>query len=944
MASIEEPKKIKYKRPRSLRACLTCHQRKVKCNLDQTYPEKCTNCVQFNITECVLPEAKKRGRPGESDIQEFEESLPMNDRGYIAPTNNVPVGSLYSPPAPITVKQEQQTTYLLPETSPPIANVPIQPSSTIPMHFQSTPAQIYTISNKEDLQFPFLNAIQLNPETCLPKVRAQTARDFICSSTSSEILKGVASEFINTVIAVKKIDRVPVDEFDMNLLKVSGAFSLPEESLCWKYIDSFFEILHPLVPVINRSQFMRRYRDLSNPPSLLLLRAVLFSGARHIDDVNWTDEQRSKHEEIVMMLFKRAKALYDADVETDPIPLCQTFAIFTWSCEGKIFTSRTPLHWVKLAVSAAQSYRFHRDHTHSTDMSEMDKKLYKRIWWCMFAKDRYVSMALAQPFTINLDDCDVPLITREDMLDDEPGYPSLYPVNELHHQYFLHQLKVVMLFDAIVKIQNSNSPDIKHCDMLMNNYLRELPEILSFKLYDKSTHNIYSGTTSIVFYSLLIVVHKAELFGGSNRRRSNTYGSGISPSWSVMFKAGHMITCIVDVLGHEAGISQIVSFCVSHAASQFLLHLFNADPKISTIANQDILSLIKFLKTTTRRWTTGIFCEYVISKMYTDKTKLILYLKRVLPKEEFMELYRNSMLRYDGGDEYLSSSNIPIDSYPRAAPHQNVPTSPERTRSSQYQESVSSEFVHPKSSPVVADRPQHTTKAEFYNPTYDSLSNLSYYSQSYTSDQLFKGELSPSVNYQMRNTLPEMFNNVLSSSNQEDFGRSNEPSPHLNQHRPSTEQTPSMESIPANNISVENEELSTTQSIPVHVESNIDINNATNEWVMENITNSWTPRFELGDIIQDVSEDVNATLSHQFKYREQQQQQQQQQSSNNTHFQYESSRNLQGQPKDMGNDPLSILVGSIGSINDYSPSDDSIISATADNIQFVKPSDWFNVL
>ncbi len=52
-----------------------------------------------------------------------------------------------------------------------------------------------------------------------------------------------------------------LDNIEIEILHKRGAFLLPPRALCDELVDSFFQWIAPVVPVINKSRFMARYRD-----------------------------------------------------------------------------------------------------------------------------------------------------------------------------------------------------------------------------------------------------------------------------------------------------------------------------------------------------------------------------------------------------------------------------------------------------------------------------------------------------------------------------------------------------------------------------------------------------------------------------------------------------------------------------------------------------------
>ncbi|KAI5298993.1 Transcriptional activator of fatty acid utilization, partial [Ascosphaera atra] len=124
-----------------------------------------------------------------------------------------------------------------------------------------------------------------------------------------------------------------LDNLEVDILHQRGAFLLPPRSLCDELVDAYFAWVAPVVPIINRTRFMRRYRDPKNPPSLLLLQAMLLAGCRVCTNPQLMDASGSTTP-AAMTFYKRAKALFDANYEDDRVTIVQALVLMGWYWEG----------------------------------------------------------------------------------------------------------------------------------------------------------------------------------------------------------------------------------------------------------------------------------------------------------------------------------------------------------------------------------------------------------------------------------------------------------------------------------------------------------------------------------------------------------------------------------------------------------------------------------
>lgn len=130
-----------------------------------------------------------------------------------------------------------------------------------------------------------------------------------------------------------------LDSLELDILHQRGAFLLPPKPLCDELVEAYFKWVAPVVPIVNRSRFMRQYRDPKNPPSLLLLQAILLAGSRVCTNPQLMDANGSTTP-AAMTFYKRAKALYDANYEDDRVTIVQALVLLGWYWEGPEGTDR----------------------------------------------------------------------------------------------------------------------------------------------------------------------------------------------------------------------------------------------------------------------------------------------------------------------------------------------------------------------------------------------------------------------------------------------------------------------------------------------------------------------------------------------------------------------------------------------------------------------------
>lgn len=70
-------------------------------------------------------------------------------------------------------------------------------------------------------------------------------------------------------------------------------------------------------------------------------------------------------------------------------------------------------HWMGVAISLAHTIGLHRN-PEDSNMEPNKKKLWKRIWWSCFMRDRLVALGMRRPTRVKDEDYDVPMLTESD--------------------------------------------------------------------------------------------------------------------------------------------------------------------------------------------------------------------------------------------------------------------------------------------------------------------------------------------------------------------------------------------------------------------------------------------------------------------------------------------------------------------------------------------------
>jgi hypothetical protein len=401
-----------------------------------------------------------------------------------------------------------------------------------------------------------------------------------------------------------------LDNVEIDILHQRGAFLLPPRSLCDELIDSYFKWVHPIVPVINRTRFMRQYRDPKNPPSLLLLQAILLAGSRVCSNPQLMDANGSTTP-AALTFYKRAKALYDANYEDDRVTIVQSLLLMGWYWEGPEDVTKNVFYWSRVATIVAQGSGMHRS-VEQSQLSRSDKRLWKRIWWTLFTRDRSVAVALGRPVHINLDDSDVEMLTEDDFIEDEADRSSEYPPDTIHVQFFLQYVKLCEIMGLVLSQQYSvaskgrqrNAIDLTHSDMALADWLQNCPKLV---YWEAPRHHFWSALLHSNYYTTLCLLHRAHMppNGGTGTRFPD---DSPYPSRNIAFQAAAMITAIIENLAAHEQLRYCPAFVVYSLFSALIMHVYQMRspvPSIQQTTQDRLQTCMQALKEVSRVWLVG---------------------------------------------------------------------------------------------------------------------------------------------------------------------------------------------------------------------------------------------------------------------------------------------------------------------------------------------------
>ncbi|KAF0322555.1 fungal specific transcription factor domain-containing protein [Colletotrichum asianum] len=285
------------------------------------------------------------------------------------------------------------------------------------------------------------------------------------------------------------VDRLPLD-----------TFQLPPKAVVDELLEAYFRHVNPGFPVVDERIFMGQYRarDSSNPPSLLLLYAVLLVGAHAL----YEDDSEKRHL-AKSTYFHRAKNLLDARFESNRDTIVQAALLLTWLTDGLEDATANAWYWLGIAVRVATGLGMHRDAESST-LVQHNKRMWRRVWWLLFQSDVWVSLQYGRPQSIHLEDSNVQKMKVSDFADCGP---------DAQPESLIQMSELAIIVSKAMRERNRASSDearrivLRKTDERLASWALRLPQ--SLNLHGALGAGVWNTNLHLHYNMALILLHRA---------------------------------------------------------------------------------------------------------------------------------------------------------------------------------------------------------------------------------------------------------------------------------------------------------------------------------------------------------------------------------------------------------------------------------------------------
>ncbi|KAI1635948.1 fungal-specific transcription factor domain-containing protein [Biscogniauxia mediterranea] len=619
----------KVTKRRAARACVSCRARKVRCDVVEGAP--CGNCRWDNV-ECIVQESRRRKKnlfDSTSSVSTSKGSAPHHAEAHQHLKAKAPPSSASCSTSCSTSSANQ------PITIASAASGPLRRASETSQTSKATigndatdqtamlqscveghvPHLLYQQSGLKSDPILLSTTLQAcnngstyasiwpNPHTHVGQSSAIAAAAAVGTATSCAGAALKTAQFLNNLEEPDTLSQLPafirplpakIAPEDVSYLHTKGALSLPNPALQNALLRAYVEYVHPYMPLIDLHDFLSAVnsRDgLYGQISLFLYQSIMFAATAYVDvkylrEVGYPNRKAARK-----AFFYKARLLYDFDYESDRLILVQALLLMTYWYETPDDQKDT-WHWMGVAISLAHTIGLHRNPA-NTSISLRKQKLWKRIWWSCFMRDRLIALGMRRPTRIQDEDFDVPMLEESDFeieaVPDEVqtvvGVECTFVRDVCIQQELalmcIAKAKLCLCISHMLKAQYSvlirdksrpenttnstmmlfpnkqldNVEGVQHCDLELMTWVESLPPCCRYRPLSqldvqggRSTVAVQRNLLHMVYYTTVSALHRPQFLPSSPLHAPQTPAQVQEVSRMRVRDAAAHITCMVAEL------------------------------------------------------------------------------------------------------------------------------------------------------------------------------------------------------------------------------------------------------------------------------------------------------------------------------------------------------------------------------------------------------------
>lgn len=409
---------------------------------------------------------------------------------------------------------------------------------------------------------------------------------------------------------------------EIMFLERKGALTIPPVALRDALLKEYADFVNPYFPLLNFREIVHIIdcNDGSQTISLLVFQAIMFAGVatvdmRHLKAAGYATRRDARRE-----FFQKTRTLYDFDYEVDRISLIQSLLLMTYWYETPD-DQKDSHHWMGIAVSLSHTIGLHRNPEKSTTMDPPRRRLWRRIWWATYMRDRLIALGMRRPTRIKSADFDVPMLTMDDFdIEALPAGPSCIPADckimrdtEMQRQMAvmcIEKAKLCIAMSHVLSVQYSvlhnnhgvlseegstrttmmlvakklvpEVDQVKECDQELQDWKDNLAEEARYVV--PTWHNVDSAQESIIvnrsllhmiYFATLSALHRPQVLPSTAMPQRNPPSEMVDTSRKAVRLAAAEITNIANTLYNLDMVRNLPTTGITVLLPAIIIHLLD---------------------------------------------------------------------------------------------------------------------------------------------------------------------------------------------------------------------------------------------------------------------------------------------------------------------------------------------------------------------------------
>ncbi|GMG20961.1 unnamed protein product [Ambrosiozyma monospora] len=241
-----------------------------------------------------------------------------------------------------------------------------------------------------------------------------------------------------------------------------------------------------------------------NPPSLLLLWSIFYFSATIVAK---TPEQKR----LSRTYYQRAKVLADVTFESDSIYYILSLYILSIKPPGSTQSIVSLDERIRRVIKFAIGFGMNTDPQHTPYFNDNQRKLCKRLFWQIHARDRYFAVCLSSSYILSETCYNVPRLQWDDFTDMDPESAKICykkaKVTDLLHDFMIDLNKIQKNANNAYLEDKPFRHFEKEADQVCLNMKAKLTE-----MFKGPTESYFGFLTFLIYYTIEVYIMRVNIY------------------------------------------------------------------------------------------------------------------------------------------------------------------------------------------------------------------------------------------------------------------------------------------------------------------------------------------------------------------------------------------------------------------------------------------------